>query len=38
MLALGNVYFNTHERLGATTALSYVYQENFDAADFVLAA
>lgn len=38
MLALGNVYFNTHERLGATTSLSYVYQENFDAADFVLAA
>lgn len=38
MLALGNVYFNTHERLGDTTPLSYVHQENFDAADFVLAA
>lgn len=35
MLAIGHVYFNTHDRLCVATPLSYVFQEHFDAADFL---
>lgn len=35
MLALGHVYTDMHQPLGAATSLTYTLEEHFDAADFI---